>query len=409
MEYCQGKHGEYAEIIPFINEVFGEDFPVILPKTYGPGKHFEEYHQLVKEDGILTAVVGNYEQDFYIGNTVLKTGCVGSVSVSKQARGKGYMTLLMKKTEEAMRAHHIDIAFLGGMRNRYGFFGFEKSGFTYEFHFNEANIRQTIGWDEDTGAQIRPVTADDPVLDELYALYRKNTMWCRSREEFYEKSRTWNNEVFQIRLDGIFAGYFAAKGGCLVELELTDWSNLLRAVKACMVKNKEKSLSVQALGWQTEQLTALFMACESYHLRTCCAFKILNYVNTITALLELKKTYTELENGTLLLGIKQSNQLERNFEARRKTETDLQHAEVLKTDEYSLNREKNILLVRITVEDGNIEVMEVQEETPALILTDREAATVLMSPAGAFYARSHQQNLKNWFPVEFSISNLDEF
>ena len=386
MEYCQGKHGEYVEIITFINEVFGENFSVILPKTYGPEKHFEEYHQLVKEDGVLTAVIGNYEQDFYIGNTVLKTGCVGSVSVAKSARGKGYMQFLMKKTEEAMRAHQVDIAFLGGLRNRYGFFGFEKSGFTYEFYFNEANIRQTVGWDEDTGVEIRLVTADDPALDELYALYRKNVMWCRSREEFYEKSRTWNNEVFQIRLDGVFAGYFAAKGGCLVELELSDWSNLLRVVKACMIKNNEKSLSVQVLGWQIEQLTALFMTCESYHLRTCCAFKILNYINTITALLELKKTYTELENGTLLLGIKQSNQLERNFEA-----------------------QPNIQLIRITVEDGKIAVEELYEGTPDIVLTDREAATVLLSPAGVFYARKYQQKLKNWFPVEFSISNLDEF
>lgn len=409
MEYCQGKHGEYAEIIPFINEVFGEDFPVILPKTYGPGKHFEEYHQLVKEDGVLTAVIGNYEQDFYIGNTVLKTGCVGSVSVSKQARGKGYMQLLMKKTEEAMRAHQVDIAFLGGLRNRYGFFGFEKSGFTYEFYFNEANIRQTVGWDEDTGVEIRLVTADDPALDELYALYRKNVMWCRSREEFYEKSHTWNHEVFQIRLDGVFAGYFAAKGGCIVELELSDWSNLLRVVKACMIKNNEKSLSVQVLGWQIEQLTALFMTCESYHLRTCCAFKILNYVNTITALLELKKTYTKLEDGTLLLGIKPSNQLERNFEAMPKSEIEEKHTEVLKPDEAGLNKKENILLIQITVEHGNITVMEVQEGTPTLVLTDREAAAVLMSPAGTFYARNHQLKLKNWFPVEFSISNLDEF
>ena len=294
MEYCQGQQGEYAEIIPFINEVFGEDFPVILPKTYGQGKSFEEYHQLVKEDGVLTAVIGNYEQDFYIGDTVLKTGCVGSVSVAKHARGRGYMKLLMNKTEEAMRAHQVDIAFLGGMRNRYGFFGFEKSGFTYEFHFNEANIRQTIGWDKDTGAELRQVTAEDSVLEEIYALYRKNVMWCRNREDFYEKSLTWNHNVFEIRLDGVFAGYFVEKGHCLTELALLDWNNLLRAVKTCMVKNGEKSLSVQALGWQTESLTALFMACESYHLRTCCAFKILNYVNTITALLELKKTYTEL-------------------------------------------------------------------------------------------------------------------
>ena len=407
MEYCQGKQGEYAEIIPFINEVFGENFPVILPKAYGLGKHFEEYHQLVKEDDILMAVVGNYEQDFQIGNTVLKTGCVGSVSVSKQARGKGYMKLLMKKTEEVMRAHQVDLAFLGGMRNRYAFFGFEKSGFTYEFHFNEENIRHTIGWEEDNGVKISPVMAEDFVLDEMYALYRKNTMWCRSREEFYEKSRTWNNEVFQIQLDGVFAGYFAAKGGCLVELELADWSNLLRVVKACMVKNKEKSLCVHALGWQMERLTALFMACEAYYVRTCCAFKILNYVNTITALLELKKTYTELEDGTLLLGIKQSNQLERNFKAQPSSKQ--QNAEVLKTDEYSLSGEETVLLIQININNGKITVKELQEGTPDIVLTDREATTVLLSPAGVFYARNHQQNLKNWFPVEFSISNLDEF
>lgn len=377
MEYCQGKRGEYAEIIPFINEVFGENFPVILPKTYGPEKHFEEYHQLVKEDGVLNAVIGNYEQDFYIGNTLLKTGCVGSVSVAKHARGKGYMQLLMKKTEEAMRSHDVDIAFLGGLRNRYGFFGFEKSGFTYEFYFNEANIRQTIGWDEDAGAEIRLVTAEDSVLEELYALYRKNVMWCRSREDFYEKSLTWNNKLFQIRLDGVFAGYFAAKGGCVVEFALTDWNNLLRAVKACMVKNKEKSLSVQVLGWQLEQLNAMYGACESYHLRTCCAFKVLNYGNTITALLNLKKTHTELEDGTLLLGIKESNKVKQ--------------------------------MIKITVEAGNIAVMEVQEGTPDIVLTDREAATVLFSPAGMFYARNDKQKLKNWFPVEFAIGNLDEF
>ena len=378
MEYCQGKRGEYSEIIPFINEVFGEDFPVILPKTYGADRHFEEYHHLVKENGVLTALIGDYEQDFFIGDKFLKTGCIGSVSVSKQARGKGYMQFLMKKTEEAMREHQVDLAFLGGLRNRYGFFGFEKGGYTYEFYFNEANIRQTIGWDADKAVEIKPVTEDAPVLDEMYELYRKNNLiWCRNREEFYIKSRTWNNEVFQVCIDGVFVGYYAAKGGCVIELELTDWDNLLRVAKACMIRNGEKSWSVQVLGWQFAQLSAMYRVCESYVLRTCCSYKILNYPNVIAALLELKKQTVTLEEGSLTIAIRE----EQNFTG----------------------------LYRITVQNQEVTVEEVSDVQPDLVLTDREAVTVLMSPAGTFYVREKQEKLRNWFPVEFSISNLDEF
>ena len=395
MEYCQGKRGEYTEIIPFINEVFGENFPVILPKTYGADRHFEEYHQLVKEDGVLTALIGNYEQDFYIGDRVLRTGCVGSVSVAKRARGRGYMKLLMKKTEEAMRAHQVDLAFLGGLRNRYGFFGFEKGGYTYDFHFNEANIRQTIGWEEDAAVEIRPVTEKDPVLDEMYALYRKNQfMWCRSREEFLMKSRTWNNEVFQVRIEDTFAGYYAAKGGCIVELELSDWNHLLRVAKACMVRNREKSLSVQVVGWHTAQVSALYQACEHYTLRTGCSYKILNYPNVLAALLEVKKQTTKLEDGILTIAIQ---------------ETDSQDGAMMKTVSSEKTAQNFIGIYRITVQNQEVTVEETAEVQPDLILTEREAVTVLLSPAGQFYLREKKDKLKNWFPAEFSISNLDEF
>ena len=106
----------------------------------------------------------------------------------------------------------------------------------------------------------------------------------------------------------------------------------------------------------------------------------------------------------LLLGIKSSNKLERNFEVPPKFET--KRWNVVCDD---VEQTEKIQRIQIRVEKGKIEVTEVQEGTPALVLTEREAATVLFSPASAFYARSHRSKFNNWFPVEFAISNLDEF
>ena len=376
MEFCIGKKGEKREIIPFINEVFGEDFPLILPKAYGDNQYYEEYHHLVKENGTITAVIGDYEQDFFIQDMLLKIGCVGSVSVAKKARGKGYMKLLMQKTEESMRKNQVDLAILGGLRNRYGFFGFEIGGYVYEFHFAEENIRHTIGWEHDGAVILKKVDEKDSILDDIYALYRKqHLVWCRTREDFYVKSVTWNQEIVQIQIDGAFGGYLIIKGNSIAELELVNWdkNTALRVIKACMVRNKDTSLHLQVQGWQRKNLHTWYTVAESYSLRTGCSYKILNYPNTIKALLGLKKTYADLEDGECVFEI------------------------------------KGIGSFLIQVKGNEIQVKETTGQKVDLILTEQEAVTVLFSPAGAFYLGKQKKCLKNWFPVEFSVSHLDEF
>lgn len=376
MEYVKGKKEDKREIVNFISDVFQEDFYSIMPKVYGEGKNYEEYHHLIKENGKIIAVIGVYEQDFYIGNSQLKTGFIGSVSVSEKERGKGYMKLLMCKAEEEMRAHHVDIAMLGGLRNRYGFFGFEVGGVNYEFQFIEENIRHTIGWEKDDSVEVKEVMAEEEVLNEIYELYQKNIMWSRRNEDFYIKSRTWENKIFQIRIERKFRGYFIIEKGFhhILEIELTDWKDFLRVIKACMRKNKERAIKVQVQGWQVKKASVLQKFCESYSIIPNCCYKILNYQKTLKEMLELKKLYTALEDSEFILEIDK--------------------------------REK----LSISIKKENIKIeKEIQKEAD-IKLTEREVISALLSPAGKLYEkRSRHNKFPNWFPIEFSICNADEF
>ena len=43
-------------------------------------------------------------------------------------------------------------------------------------------------------------------------------------------------------------------------------------------------------------------------------------------------------------------------------------------------------------------------------LTEREVISTFLSPAGKLYEkRSDKKRIPNWFPIEFSICNADEF
>ncbi len=376
MEYCKGERKDKKEIVSFITNVFREDFYSIMPKVYREGMDYEEYHHLIKENGKIIGALGVYEQDFFIKGKRLRTGFIGSVGVSEEERGKGYMKLLMHKAEEEMRTRHIDIAMLGGLRNRYGFYGFEMGGQNYEFNFIEENIRHTIGWEKEEEVEIHRVIEEEDVLEEIYSLYRKNIIWCRKKEDFYIISKTWENKLFQVRINGKFKGYFIIDKGYhyIFEIELIDWNDFLRVIKACMLKNEERAIKVQVQGWQIQKASVLHKFCEFYHITTNCNYKILDYQNVLEVLLELKSSYTILENGEFTIEI------------------------------------ENAGIFFISVKDGMICVKRENAKDVDMKLTEREVISAFLSPAGKLYEkRSDKKRIPNWFPIEFSICNADEF
>eukprot|EP01051_Picozoa_sp_SAG22_P017171 SAG22_NODE_2585_length_2412_cov_2.092953_2_plen_410_part_00 len=63
------------------------------------------------------------------------------------ARGKGYILLLMAHIATKMAAEGYQLSVLGGIRQRYGFYGYEKCGLSTSFEVNRSNVNRHFAGD----------------------------------------------------------------------------------------------------------------------------------------------------------------------------------------------------------------------------------------------------------------------
>ena len=155
----QNENGVPAEaveqaLIAFLDEVFfiddepetKRDFISILPKIYHD-EYRPAYNNFVvqDEDGEFRAAVGNFNIDLDVCGEKIKACCIGNVAVGLKYRSMGYMVDLMEMSVEEMMNNGTDLAYLGGQRQRYGYFGFEASGVSYNFEFNKKTAKHIFG------------------------------------------------------------------------------------------------------------------------------------------------------------------------------------------------------------------------------------------------------------------------
>ena len=89
------------EILRFADRIFGEDvqpggFAELIPDVYGPEAPCDGNHLLVLEEGKIRALLLTEPISFVSGGEILKGIGVGTVSVAEDARGRGFMQLLLK-------------------------------------------------------------------------------------------------------------------------------------------------------------------------------------------------------------------------------------------------------------------------------------------------------------------------
>ena len=66
---------------------------------------------------------------------------IGAVSTHPNSQGKNMMKTLMEFATEKIKQYGYSIAYLGGLRNRYLYFGYEKCGYKMVFKLNKSNIK----------------------------------------------------------------------------------------------------------------------------------------------------------------------------------------------------------------------------------------------------------------------------
>lgn len=305
----RGDERLYDDYMDLINYVFGfngnsEDFRKLLPKLYGRADKPVESSYITLEDGKLRAAVGAFDHTLSVCGCELRCRGIGNVAVHPYHRSRGFMRRLMTMAVDDMISDGIVLSELGGRRQRYNYFAYEKTGTAYRFTVNSDNVRHSFGADAvgRCPLSLRRVGAGDSELltamSELCASQIYDT--CRSRERFFDIVTSWHCVPYAFMKDGAFAGYAVVGSKTVHEIVLAEGVELTDAVVA-LYGMAGATLTVTLPPFRPDYIRSLYRVCESYELVTDKSFCVLNYRAVLEAFARLKLTYISVPDGALSL------------------------------------------------------------------------------------------------------------
>lgn len=303
--YRKAKPEEFLDCIDLANYVFSSssrphDFSRMIPSVYGPDKNNAAIHRVaVSEDGRLRALIACLPQTLSVCGQELRSGFIGTVSVHPRARGEGHMKALMHGWLEELR-QTCDLSVLGGQRQRYAYFGYEKGGVQWVYSVNTANLRHALRDVDASAFSLRPIE-ESP---ECLALARRlndarPAHIVRSPELFDGILRTFGAKPLAVLKNGDPCGYLVASSdfGELTELGFSDWNDFEPALKAYFAFSGAEHVSVLAPPFETELHRRLAAFAEHYRVEPNDMFRIFNFANVLRAFLTLKQETEGLVPG----------------------------------------------------------------------------------------------------------------
>ncbi len=384
---------DFDEIMDLANYVFSysgdrHDFPILLPKLYKKEYGTAIHHFVAREDGKILAVVGAFPMRMLVAGETLLVYGIGSVCVHPYHRNLGYMKTLMQLAHEAITASGADFSCLGGQRQRYQHFGYDRCGQSVEFTLNKANVRHRYGREVFQELSFRLMSADDPFLEICRGWFtRRPAHVIREPDRFFDIQRSWNADMWCILANGTPCGYLtASKDGKEVhELVTGDGRDPAEVLSSWIERKNMDTLKFSLPPYDQNGIASLSTLCESVLLEAADNMAIFNFPRVMKAFLQLKAGYAELPDGSLVLSVEGKTPF------------------------------------RISMQEGRAHVVETDE--PAnLILAYMDALAFLFGPLGgvastalesrcaagpAGWAGQERNLARSWFPLPLFFDFLD--
>lgn len=368
-EYRLSRPEEWDDVLDFGNFVFSQahrphDFRALLPKVYAHpdrAKHF-----VAMRGDRIRAMVANHEENWQVAGTTLRAGMIGTVSVHPYARGEGHMKKLMNMMMDDAVESGCDVLLLGGLRHRYGYFGFEAAGCRMNYTVTGTNLRHCCAEVAVDDVTFTELTEEKPEeVDFAWALAKTLPMAAeRPREVFLDIMHSWENGCDLICIGGEKVGYVMGKAA---ELALTDEKLLPKVLKALMARKGWDEVTLQVMPYEKERIAVLTGLCERCSTQHEEQMKVLNWGKTLPALFRMAAACRELLDGEVSLRID--------------------------GEDFTLR-----------VKDGTPEV--VSGGAGEFVLTGREAVRRLTTAEGALCADAR---FKNWLPLPVRVLSPDRF
>lgn len=308
--YGRGTAEMFNDYMDFINYVFGfngdsSDFKKLLPKLYKYEYEPAVSSYVAVEDGKLKSAIGAFDHDISVCGSLVKTRGIGNVAVHPYARGKGYMKKLMNMALDDMEKEGIALSALGGRRQRYNFFSYDKLGQAVSMSFNSDNFRHTYGKDRKHTISFKTLNAGDvDTISKIKELSESHPFYAiREVDKYFEIISSWHQKAYVAFENGEFVGYAVGKGSDINELLVCEGQDIRGFVCALYDHLGSSSMHIKLPIFLQAYIKDLYQLCESYSVETAKFFSVLNYKTVIEAFIKLKATYTELPEGVLVLGI----------------------------------------------------------------------------------------------------------
>ena len=308
----RGNAAMFDEYMDFINYVFGfngnqSDFKKLLPKLYRPEYDPAGHSSVTTVDGKIKAAVGAFDHDLVVCGERLRVRGIGNVAVHPYERSHGYMKELMKLAVNDMIAEGVDMSALGGRRQRYRYFSFDKVGSKIGMSFNDDNIRHTFGKDFKPCFSFRKIKPEDAdVLAAVKKLAESQKLYgVRETERYYDILVSWEYSAYAAFFKDEFAGYCLMKDSSVSEMLICDpflpWTP--EFIRDLFVFNGKGKLSVALPFHLSNYIEMIFDIAEYYDVGPAKSFSIFNYKKVIGAFLRLRASCVSLPDGELTVNI----------------------------------------------------------------------------------------------------------
>jgi len=306
------REGQEKELLRFLDKVFTRVnvrtvpyFMTLLPKLYkkeyGPCANNISIH-----DGRqFRAAVGLYMLDYVCGGDTLLAGGIGNVAVGKKFRGMGYMKELMNDALELCKERGADFMVLGGLRHRYNYFGYERTGMLYEYKVTKTNLRHVLKGGDPQGFSLKRLKeGDGEYISKIYALRQSMPVHIDCREDaLYDTLRSWLAKPYVLLDNGAFAGYFirSRMGDKISELRLLDGAKLPQAVSVIFQAFMRGGFKFDVSTQESETNAFLRRLCENADILTPESYLILNYRHVLEVL--MRNSASAFADGVLTMRI----------------------------------------------------------------------------------------------------------
>lgn len=140
--------GDRAELLDFLLAVFRRarpdhpPFDTLYPDLFDDTDADMGRHAVVRDGtGRIVACVGAYPMTLRVAGCDIPTAGIGQIATAENWLGRGCMTALLNLQLRRLREAGVALAWLGGRHDRYGRFGFETGGLSFDFSLDAASLR----------------------------------------------------------------------------------------------------------------------------------------------------------------------------------------------------------------------------------------------------------------------------